>query len=197
MDTSAPKIPLRVLLADTDQGRAAAFEQSLLSDDAVSIVRLGRNENLTDAAKACAPDVIIVDMSLPDRDALESVRAVAVQDPRPIVLFVDHDDPAFMEEAVAAGVSSYNVVGAALPDVKPIVRAAVAIFQRHQQLETELRRAEGSLAERRRVDRAKAILMKRRGFSEPEAYRWLQRRAMNAGRRIAEIAGEVLDDAGQ
>jgi response regulator NasT len=199
VDLPAQKGRLRVLLADADPDRAAAVEQSLLSDGAVStvVVRLGRNEALTEAVRACAPDVIIVDMSRPDRDALDSVRAVAVQHARPIVLFVDEDDPVFMAAAVAAGVSSYNVVGAALPDVKPIVRTAVAIFQRHRQLEAELRRAEGSLAERRLVEQAKALLMKRRNISEPEAYRWLRRRAMNAGRRIVEIAGEVLDESDQ
>lgn len=199
MDTSAPKAPLRVLLADADPDRAAAVEQSLIGDGATPtvVIRLGRDENLTEAVRNAAPDVVIVDMSRPDRDALDSVRAVAAQDPRPIVLFVDQDDAAFMEAAVAAGVSSYNVVGAALPDVKPIVRAAVAIFQRHRQLETELRRAEGTLTERRLVDQAKAVLMKRRKMSEPEAYRWLQRRAMNAGRRIPEIAREVVDETGQ
>ena len=194
-----PKSPLRVLLADADPERAAAVEHSLLGDAALPtvVVRLGANEALTEAVRNAAPDVVIVDMSRPDRDALDSVRAVAAQEPRPIVLFVDQDDPAFMEAAVAAGVSSYNVVGAALPDVKPIVRAAVAIFERHRQLEAELRRAEGSLAERRLIDRAKAALMKQRRMSEPEAYRWLQRRAMNAGRRLAEVARELVEELGQ
>jgi AmiR/NasT family two-component response regulator len=129
VDLPAQKGRLRVLLADADPERAAAVEQSLLSDGGVPtvVVRLGRNEVLTDAVRTCAPDVIIVDLSPPDRDALDSVRAVAAEHPHPIVLFVDEDDPAFMEAAVAAGVSSYNVVGTALPDEKPIVRTAVAI----------------------------------------------------------------------
>jgi two-component system, response regulator / RNA-binding antiterminator len=65
------------------------------------VIKLGRNEALTDALRAAAPDVIIVDMSRPDRDALDSVRAVAIEHPHPIVQFVDEDDPAFMEAAVA------------------------------------------------------------------------------------------------
>lgn len=199
VDMPPSKRRLRVLLADAEPERAAAIERSLLEDAAMPavVIRLGTEESLTEAVKASAPDVVIVDMSRPDRDALDSVRAVAARDPRPIVLFVDQDDPAFMEAAVAAGVSSYNVVGAALPDVKPIVRTAVAIFERHRQLEAELRRAEGSLAERRLIDQAKSVLMKRRKMSEPEAYRWLQRRAMKSGRRMAEIAGELLDEAGR
>lgn len=186
--------PLRILLADANPERAAAVERSIAGDRAATVIRLESDQPLIEAVRAAAPDVIIVDMARPDRDALDSVRALAAQEPRPIVLFVDEDDPAFMEAAVAAGVSSYNVVGAALPDLKPIIRTAVAIFDRHRQLEAELRRAEASLAERRLIDQAKALLMRRHKMSEPQAYRWLQRRAMNAGRRLVEIANEVVHD---
>ena len=189
-----PTKPLKILLADADPGRAAMVERSLAGDRGATVIRLAPDQPLIEAVRTAAPDVIIVDMARPDRDALDSVRAVAAQEPRPIVLFVDEDDPAFMQAAVAAGVSSYNVVGTALPDVKPIVRAAVAIFERHRQLEVELQRAEASLAARRLVDQAKALLMKRRKMSEPQAYRWLQRRAMNTGRRLVEIASEVVHD---
>ena len=191
---AVPAKPLKILLADVDPERAAAVERSLAGDRGATVIRLAQDQPLTEAVRAAVPDVIIVDMARPDRDALDSLRAVAAQEPRPIVLFIDEDDPAFMEAAVAAGVSSYNVVGTALPDVKPIVRAAVAIFERHRQLAAELRRAEASLAERRLIDQAKALLMKRRRMSEPQAYRWLQRRAMNAGRRLVEIASEVVHD---
>lgn len=191
---AVPAKRLKILLADADPERGAAVERSLAGERGVTVIRLAPDQPLIEAVRVAAPDVIIVDMARPDRDALDSVRAVAAQEPRPIVLFIDQDDPAFMEAAVAAGVSSYNVVGTALPDVKPIVRAAVAIFERHRQLADELRRAEASLAERRLVGQAKALLMKRRKMSEPQAYRWLQRRAMNAGRRLADIASEVIHD---
>lgn len=110
-------------------------------------------------------------------------------------MFVDEDDPAFMQEAIAAGVSSYNVVSVDLPDIKPIIRAAVAIFGRLRQLETELRRAEASLHDRVTIDRAKSVLIRTRRMSEPEAYHWLRRQAMQQGRRIAEVAAEVADNA--
>jgi response regulator NasT len=97
-----------------------------------------------------------------------------------------------MEAAIAAGVSSYNVVGAALPDVKPIVRSAVALFRRYRQIEEALAAAQASLAESAVIDRAKARLIRHRHLSEPEAYGLLRRRAMNEGRRIADIAREIV-----
>ena len=143
------------------------------------MLRAAPGSSIADVVRTEAPDVIIVDMTLPDRDALEDIRAVNSHAPRPVVMFVDQDDPGFMGEAIAAGVSSYNVVGMTLPDVKPIVAAALAIFHRHRQVEQELAQAKAVIEERRMLDRAKAILMRRRGVGEPEAYRWLRRKAMN------------------
>ncbi len=133
----------------------------------------------------------------PDRDALDDIRHIARHDPRPVVMFVDHDDAAFMEAAIAAGVSSYNVVGAALPDVKPIVQAAVAMFRRYRQVEMELRKAEASLNKRALIDRAKGLIMRQRNIGEPEAYRWLRRQAMDRGKKIAAIAAEVVAAIGR
>ena len=183
---------LKVLLADANSERALAVQESLAASGTVEIIRAPAGENLVDCVTALAPDVVIVDMGLPDRDGLESIRAITAQNPRPIIMFADRDDPGFMAEAIAAGVSSYNVLGTTIPDIKPIIAAAVMLFQRYRQIEEELERAKATLAERRILDRAKAILMRRRGIGEPEAYRWLRRKAMNENRRIVDVAVELL-----
>jgi response regulator NasT len=187
---------LKVLLADSDPARSAVVERSLRELGNATVVRVVPGRSIQDAVAAEAPDVVIVDMALPDRDGLEQVRRITASDPRPIVMFVDRDDRSFMEEAIAAGVCSYNVVGAAFPDVKPIVMAAVAIFQRYRRIEVDLEKANASLQERELVDRAKSLLMKERQVSEPEAYRLLRRRAMNESKRIAAVAAEIVAAAG-
>jgi response regulator NasT len=173
-----------------------ALEQRLreISDAVILVVPAG--STLIEAAAILAPDVIIVDMARPDRDALDDLRRVSADNPRPIVMFVDRDDRAFMEEAIAAGVSSYNVVDTAFPEIKPIVMAAVAIFRKHQQLADDLTKARATLRERETVNRAKAMLMRQRNISEPQAYRWLRRRAMNESRRIGDVAAELLGNEG-
>ena len=183
---------LKVLLADCEGERAALLEKRLREISDAVIVRVPAARSLLDAVTAEAPDVIIVDMARPDRDALDDLRRIGADNPRPVVVFVDRDDRAFMEEAIAAGVSSYNVVSAAFPDVKPIVMAAVAIFRKYQQVAADLQQARASLIERETIDRAKALLMKERNFAEPQAYRWLRRKAMNESKRIAAIAAELL-----
>ena len=189
---------MRVLLADGDPERDLAVQTALLSAGATTILRPGKSETLLAAVARNAPEVVIVDMQRPDRDALDDLRHLTRHAPQPIVMFVDTDDPAFMEEAIAAGVSSYNVVGSRLPDVKPIIRAAIAIFRRFSQIEADLRRAEAGLQNRATIDRAKAMLIKTRRFSEPDAHRWLQQQAMKRGRRLADVAADLLraSDAG-
>jgi response regulator NasT len=183
---------LKVLLADSNSERALAVSEMLAEPGVMEILRAPSGENLPEAVAALMPDVVIVDMALPDRDALEEIRAISASNPRPVVMFVDRDDPAFMEEAFAAGVSSYNVVGVALPHMKPIVTAAVALFRRYRRIEEELERAKATLDERRILDRAKGALMRQRRISEPEAYRWLRRQAMNENRRIVDVAVALL-----
>jgi response regulator NasT len=80
------------------------------------------------------------------------------------------------------------------PDVKPILRAAVALFRRHQQAQDDLKLAESRLNERSVIDRAKAILIKRRRLSEPDAYKFLRRTAMSSARRIVDVANELIKD---
>jgi len=183
---------LKVLLADDDAERAGAIARILAADPGLTVMRLHGNEQLVDAVTALAPDIVLVDMARPDRDGLDAIRQVAALNTRPVVLFVDADDPAFMEEAIGAGVSSYNAVGVKPPDVKPILRAAAALFRRHRQAREDLKQAEARLQERAVIDRAKALLMQQRRISEPDAYGWMRRAAMSKGRRILDVAGDVI-----
>jgi response regulator NasT len=183
---------LKLLLADSEGERARRLQARLREIGDAVVVHVAGAGSLLDAVRLTAPDVIIVDMARPDRDALDDLRRVNAVNPRPVVMFVDRDDRAFMEAAIAAGVSSYNVVGTAFPNIKPIVMAAVAIFRKYQRVSADLHQARTSLMEREAVDKAKALLMRRRRIDEPQAYRWLRRKAMNENKRIVDIAAELL-----
>ena len=186
---------MKVLLADDNQERADAVAGRLTDAGVERVVRLAPGVRLIDAVRAEIPDVVIVDMSRPDRDSLDAIREVSQKDLLPIVMFVDHEDAAFMEDAIDAGVSSYNLVGSALPDVKPIAQAAVAIFRRYQNVAANLREAEDKLNERIIIQRAKALLMQQRKMTEPQAHRWLRQNAMNSGKRMVDIAGALVEAA--
>jgi response regulator NasT len=183
---------LKVLLADDNQERAEAVARRLFEAGIDEIVTLLPGQRLIDIVEAVMPDVVIVDMSRPDRDSLEGIREVSAQAPRAIVMFVDRDDPGFMQDAIDAGVSSYNLIGSSIPDVKPIAQAAVAIFRRYNKLAKDLEKAESKLSERDIVQKAKAYLMKERRMTEPQAHKHLRQTAMNRGKRMVEIALDMI-----
>jgi response regulator NasT len=70
--------------------------------------------------------------------------------------------------------------------------SAIALFQRYRHIETELAAAKALLEERRQLERAKAILMKDRRMTEPEAYRWLQKKAMNESRKLSQVVEDFV-----
>jgi response regulator NasT len=188
---------LNVLLVDDNQARAETVTRQLRDSGVSFILRPDVGESLVASVLRYAPDVVIVDMSRPDRDSLDGIRELSSQKSYPIIMFVDQDDSSFMEQAIDAGVTSYNVVGSSVPDVKPIVMAAVAIFQRYQNLAGKLLEAQALLAERITIQRAKASMMQQRKMTEPQAYQWLRRQAMNSGKRMVEIASEILRLSGE
>jgi response regulator NasT len=180
---------LTILLIDTDAERARALEDKLSQSGYARIVR-AEGPDLAAAVERARPDLVLIDMALPDRDALEDIRAVSAANP--VVMFAGTDDPAFAQEAIAAGVCSYNLSGVALQDVRPILASAIALFQRYRHVETELAAAKALLDERRLIERAKALLMKNRKMTEPEAYRWLQKKAMNESRKLAQVVADFV-----
>ena len=82
--------------------------------------------------------------------------------------------------------------GLAAHRIRPLLDLAVKRFNAFARLQADLAEAQGKLAEREAIDRAKRILMQSRGVSEPEAYAELRRKAMSTNRRIAEIAEAVV-----
>ncbi len=181
---------LRILLIDSDETRAQALTESLGRAGFAEVLHAGEGANLSEAVERTKPDLIIIDMALPDRDALEDVRAVSAD--KPVVMFADSDDPSFVEDAIAAGVCSYNLSGIAFQDVKPIMASAIALFRRYRRVEDELAAAKTLLEERRAIERAKAILMKHRKMTESEAYRWLQKKAMDENRKLAQVVTQFV-----
>src|SRR5690606_38694578 len=111
---------------------------------------------------------------------------------RPIAMFVDESDEDAIGASIDAGVSVYVVDGLAASRIRGVLDLAVRRFNAFARLQSELAEAQGKLAEREMVDKAKRILMQRKGMSEPEAYAELRRKAMSSNRRIAEIAEAVV-----
>jgi response regulator NasT len=183
---------LKILLVDSDPERAGTLADTLHGAGFADVLRATAGGDLVEMVRRVSPDLVIIDMALPDRDALEDIKALSANAPRPIVMFADQDDPAFVADAIAAGVSSYNLSGVSQRELKPIVASAVALFRRYTHVETELAVANALLDERRIIERAKAVLMRDRKMTEPAAYRWLRRKAMDENRKLVQVAAELV-----
>src|SRR3546814_9639229 len=107
-------------------------------------------------------------------------------------MFVDQSIPGDIEAAIDAGVSAYVVDGFRKERIKPVLDLAVSRFNAFARLQNELNEARNALADRKAIDKAKALLMRRRGIDEPAAYALLRKAAMNQGRRIGEVAAALI-----
>ena len=132
------------------------------------------------------------DIDSPDRDTLESLRTAQASQPRPMVMFTQDDDGASIRRAVQAGVTAYIVDGLETRRVRPIVDAAMAQFTQYRALEDELQRALTKLSERKVIERAKGIVMKQQGISEPDAFAAMRSLAMRKNKKLVEIAEGVI-----
>lgn len=187
-----PGASLRMVLVDDDADRAAFVTQALRATGHDVVARLSANEDLLSAVRRLRPDVVLVDMDNPARDVLDSCAAVTQQVPRPIIFFARDSDPETIARAVRAGVSAYIVDGMAAHRLKPILDVAIARFREHQKLRGELDDMRTRLADRRDVERAKAMLARVRRLDEAAAYALLRRSAMARRVTIGEAARTVL-----
>jgi len=184
--------PLSVVLIDDNPARAEIVESGLRDAGYVLLARLDGTYDLAARVSVLQPDVIVISIDSPGRDAIEDLRRTTEQQPRPIALFADRSDPATIAAGMEAGVSAYVVKGLTQDRVQPVVDVAVAHFNRYHTMREELERARLSLVERKTVDRAKGLLMEQKGIGEEAAYKLLRKLAMDQNKRIGEVAQDLL-----
>ena len=183
---------MRIAIVDESASRASIIEEGLAQLPGSELFVLTERHGLVAQIEAIAPDVVLIDLGNPSRDVLEEYFAVSRAVARPIAMFVDESDEEAIGASIDAGVSVYVVDGLAASRIRSVLDLAVRRFNAFARLQGELAAAQGKLAERDTVDRAKRILMDSKGVSEPEAYAELRRKAMSSNRRIADIAEAVV-----
>ena len=183
---------LRVMLVDDRDERVELLKVPLMAAGHEIIARVHPEDDLQARVQEWKPDVIIVDMDSPSRDTLEQMRCITRDQPRPIVMFAESEDRNLIQDAVQAGVSAYIVDGLGHKRVIPILEVAIARFNEFQNLRRELEETRLSLAERRTLDRAKALLMEQRGWTEKQAYQALRKMAMDRNLRMGQVAEQLV-----
>jgi response regulator NasT len=183
---------VEVMLIDAHAGRSAILEQALSDAGYQITVRTASTDRLLQQVREARPDVILIDIDLPDRDTLEQLREIGQDQPRPIVMFAERSDPETTAAALRAGVSAYVVDDINPRRLQPIMDVAIARFREYQALRRELAETRSRLAERKVVEKAKGLLMAQRNLNEEEAYQTLRKLAMDRSQRIGEVARTVV-----
>lgn len=180
------------MIVDDSGLRATVLEDGLREAGYTDIEIVPPRGGFVAAIERMAPDVVLMDLGSPSRDSLEEMLTVSRALARPIAMFVDQSDEAMIGAAIDAGVSAYVVDGLRKERVKPVLDLAIRRFNAFAKLRGELDEARTALAERKTIDRAKAILMDGRGLSEKEAYALLRSAAMNQGRKLIDVAEALI-----
>jgi response regulator NasT len=180
------------MIVDECHERKLVVAERVAAADCEVVAVIHADDDLLEKIEHFQPDVILIDLDAPGRDSLESLRSVQATHPRPMVMFSQDGDSETIRQAVEAGVSAYVVDGIQSKRVRPILDAAVARFRQFRALEKELDRTRNQLADRKRIERAKGILMNQRKVSEEEAYQLLRKSAMNRNQKLVDVADNII-----
>ncbi|WP_200917474.1 ANTAR domain-containing response regulator [Jeongeupia sp. HS-3] len=183
---------LRVLLVNDTAKPIGTLRDALACAGYTVIAEVNGAAALLHAVESQRPDVVIIDTESPSRDTLEQLAVMGHAAPRPVVMFADRCEPLAMRAAVSAGVTAYVVDHVGADKLAPIIDVALARFEEEARLKKRLANAEQQLADRKLIDRAKGILMDKRGLSEAEAFTTLRDQAMKQGIKIAEVARQLI-----
>ena len=124
-------------------------------------------------------------------------RLMALSEKLPVLVFTDDDRTEQINQAIRNGVSSYIVKGFEPTRLEPLIKVAITRHRQTSEQNARMRRIESALAERKSVERAKGLIMKRKNCSEEVAYQALRRLAMSSNRKIADIADDIIRAAGR
>lgn len=187
---------LLIVVVEPDPDRAKSIVDGLHQVGEHEIRIIAEQTGLARQVAALRPDVVLIDIANPSRDVLEELALASGSSERPVAMFVDRSDEQMTRSAIEAGISAYVVDGLRAERIKPILDAATARFHMMQRMRAELAATRAALEDRKIIDRAKAVLMKARGIDEEEAYALLRKTAMDQGKRVAEIARQLVMAAG-
>jgi two-component system, response regulator PdtaR len=180
-----------LIIDDHAQSRAVVAEAVGSQGGAV----VGNGSRVEDAVRLVdkhRPDVLLLAIGLSDGDGVEAARRVMAAVPCAIVLLTSHADPDVSARAVAAGVLGFLVKPLRSAELGPALDVAVTRFKDLEVVRKEYEALRQKLESRKLVDRAKGLLMTRLGLSEPEAFRSIQKTAMDTRKTMAHVAQALL-----
>jgi response regulator NasT len=143
-------------------------------------------------ARELRPDLVIMDIKMPDMDGIEAAQVLTAEKVAPVLLLTAYSQQDLIERAKEAGVVGYLVKPFRESNLAPAVEITLSRFQEFQTVQKEAEDLKEALEARKVVDRAKGILMDSQGLTEQDAFRRIQKMSMNTRRPMKEIAEAII-----
>ncbi len=183
----------RILIAEDNDLVSLTLEEQLkgLGYDVIGIARSGAEA--INLANRLSPDLIIMDIRMPEMEGTEAAARIRDQHPVPIIMLTAYADKDTIRKAEAAGALAYLVKPVNENELPPAINIALARFREIQSLRSEVVELQESLEARKLIERAKGILMQRLGLSERDAYERLHQRARDKRAKMKDIAQAIIE----
>lgn len=184
--------PTRVLVAE-DEALIRLDLVELLTDEGFEVIgQAADGEEAVRLARELQPDLVIMDVKMPRMDGIAAAEAIAGERIAPIVMLTAFSQRDLVERARDAGAMAYVVKPFDASDLIPAIEIAIGRFAEIKAIEEELASLEDRFESRKIIDQAKGILQEGLGLSEPEAFRWIQKTAMDLRKSMREVAEGVI-----
>jgi AmiR/NasT family two-component response regulator len=197
-----PEPPLRVLIAE-DEALIRLDLREMLEEEGFEVVgEAADGEQAVALAKELTPDLVICDIKMPKMDGIAAAAQITEARIAPVVMLTAFSQRDLIERARDAGAMAYLVKPFQKRDLLPAIEMATSRFAEMRALEAEVSDLRERLEARKVIERAKGTLMTQHDLSEPEAFRWIQRAAMDnrtSMRAVAELvlSGQVIEPTGK
>jgi two-component system, response regulator PdtaR len=184
---------IRVIIAE-DEALIRLDLKEMLEEEGYSVVaEVGDGQQAVDRATELRPDLVILDIQMPVLDGLSAAEQIAAARIAPVIVLTAFSQRELVERARDAGAMAYLVKPFSKNDLVPAIEVARARFSEMTALDSEVRTLEERLETRKVVEKAKGLLMAEQGISEAEAFRWIQRTAMNQRTSMKALAQSIVD----
>jgi two-component system, response regulator PdtaR len=182
----------RVIIADDESVIRADLREMLTNLNYLVVGEVGDGRSAVNLARELKPDVVVMDIKMPDMDGIEAAKVMTQEKIAPVLLLTAYSQRDLVDRAKEAGVVGYLVKPFREQEIVPAIEIALARFNEFRELEKEVGDLQETLETRKVVDRAKGILMDTQGLTEQEAFRKIQKMSMNTRKPMKEIAQAIV-----
>ena len=184
--------PLRVVIAEDEAIIRLDLKESLEAEGYIIAGEAGRGDEAVELARTLNPDVVILDIKMPGLNGIEAARIISEEHIAAVLLLTAFSQRDLIQEASQAGALAYLVKPFQRSELVPSIELAVGRFKEISELKKEKQELLDDLEARKVVDRAKGALMDQYGLKEKDAYRYLQKKAMEERSPMKVVAESIL-----